>query len=55
MTIREYIENRPSTAYHKKIRVLKANTHKNCGEWLQNENAIIKDIKITTKIIFIFI
>lgn len=54
-TVREYIENRPTELYGKKIRVLDVTTHKNLGEWLRNADKKIKDIKITEKIIFIFV
>ena len=55
MTVKEYIENRPFKLYGKKIRVLSAGTHKNMGDWLKYANATIKEVKITSKIIFIFI
>ena len=55
MTVREYIENRPTELYGKKIRVLDNKSHRNLGEWLHNADKPIKDIKITTKIIFIFV
>ena len=55
MTVKEYIENRPFKTYGKKIRILSAKTHRNCGGWIENEKKKIKDIKITSKIIFIFI
>ena len=56
MTVREYIENRPTELYGKKIRILDNKSHRNLGEWLYNNaNKPIKDIKITTKIIFIFV
>ena len=55
MTVREYIENRPTNLYGKKIRILDAGTHKNCGGWVTCSNRIVKDVKITTKYIFIYV
>ena len=54
-TVRDYLENRKSTTYNKKIRILDNVSKKYLGEWIEFSEAIIKSIKITTKIIFIFI
>ena len=55
MTIKEYIETRPTAVYGKKIRVLNAITKKYMGEWFEYPNAFVNGVKVTTKYIFIFI
>ena len=50
-TIRSYLENRNPSTYGKKIIILKGG--KNCGTVLENLNAEIISVKVTTKWIFI--
>ena len=54
MTIREYVETRTPELYGKKIRILDLQK-KYMGTWLENDSAIVRYVKITTKYIFIFI
>lgn len=53
--VRDYVENRNTMSYGKKIRILDSVSHKYLGDWITFSEAIIKSIKVTTKIIFIFI
>ena len=55
MTIHEYMETREKDTYGKRIRILDQKTHKSYGPWWENPHAIIKEIKVTAKYIFIFI
>lgn len=54
MTVKEYVFTRPKDTYGKHIRVLDQNK-KSCGEWWKNSNEKVTDVKITSKMIFIFI
>lgn len=55
MTVKEYLDTRSQTTYKKQIRILDASTKKYLGTWILYPNAEIQSLKITTKIIFIFI
>ncbi len=55
MTVKEYLENRPSTEYNKHIRILSATTKKSLGAWTEFANCQVVSVKVTTKIIFIFV
>ena len=54
-TVKDYLENRIYATYGKKIRILDKVSKKYLGKWIDFSEAIIKEIKITKKIIFIFI
>ena len=54
MTVREYVYTRPKEIYGKPIRILDSN-HKYIGQWWLFPDYIIKEVKVTTKYIFIFI
>jgi len=53
--VRDYVENRNTMSYGKKIRILDSVSHRYLGDWVAFSEAIIKKIKVTSKIIFIFI
>jgi len=55
MTVKEYLDTRAKTTYKKQIRILSVSTKRYLGTWVLYPNAEIQSIKITTKIIFIFI
>ena len=55
MTVFEYLTNRPEGTYGKKIHVLDKISHKNLGKWLDNRDKEVYDIKVTSKILFIFV
>lgn len=55
MTVYEYVINRSESTYGKKIHVLDRVSHKNLGKWLDNKDKEVYDIKVTSKILFIFI
>jgi len=54
MTVKDYVYDRPKTLYGRPIRILNSN-HKYLGQWWMFSDSEIKEIKITTKYIFIFI
>lgn len=55
MTVKEYLDTRAKTTYKKQIRILSASTKRYLGIWTLYPNAKIQSLKVTTKIIFIFI
>ena len=55
MTVKEYLDTRSKTTYKKQIRILDALTKKYIGAWNDYPTAKIYAVKVTTKIIFIFI
>ena len=56
MTVRQYIENRPTATYSKHFRVISKKNNRNYSRvWLEVEEEPIVEIKITEKYIFIFI
>lgn len=55
MTVKEYLDARPQTAYKKHIRILNAITKKYLGTWDMYATSYVVAAKVTTKIIFIFI
>ena len=55
ITVEYYLTNRNKATYYKQIRILDNSTHKNCGNWWENANKPIKNVKITQKYLFIFI
>ena len=54
MTIREYVYTRPKEIYGRPIRVLDKN-HKYIGQWWLFPDYEVKEVKVTTKYIFIFV
>lgn len=55
MTLKEYLDNRNSATYNKKIRILNQKTRKNCGNCVNNFNSAVVSTKVTEKYLFIFI
>ena len=55
MTIKFFLENRPSSIRGKKIRVLNSRTKKYIGHATMYLDREIKSYKVTTKYIFIYI
>lgn len=55
LTVGRYVENRDKMSYNKQIRILDHRTHENLGNWMSNIDAVVKDVKITAKYVFIFI
>lgn len=55
LTVKNYIEKRASQSYGKTIRILDAKTHASRGSWFNNQEAIVKEVKITSRVLFIFI
>ena len=55
LTVGRYIEDRNKISYNKQIRILDHRTHENLGNWMSNADAVVKDVKITTKTLFIFV
>ena len=57
MTVKQYVEIRPIAIYGKKIRVIEKlpDGFQRSGMWYEYQTRIIKDVKITSKWIFIFL
>lgn len=57
MTVKDYVMQRPIAIYGKKIRVIEKlpDGTQRTGVWYEYSTRIIKDIKVTSKWIFIFI
>lgn len=55
LTVKEYLDRRSSDRYNKSIRILDKDTKKNCGNWLDNADRIVYNVKVTSKVLFIFI
>ena len=55
MNVIEYIRHRSESTYGKRIRILDNYTHRSLGPWTCNADRDIMDIKVTEKIIFIFV
>ena len=56
MTVSEFLEGRNVKINdRKKIRILDHATHKSYGTWWENPHALIKEVKATSKYLFIFI
>lgn len=57
MTVYEYITHRPAAVYGKRIRVIERlpDGFQRSGMWYEYKDRIIKDVKITSKWIFIFV
>lgn len=57
MTVYDYVVNRPRAIYGKKIRVIErlSDGFQKSGVWYDYKDRLVKDVKITTKWIFIFV
>ena len=55
MTLKEYLDSRTSATYGRKLRILDTATRKNCGNCVNNFNALVVNIKQTEKYLFIFV
>lgn len=55
LTVERYLAIRDSKTFHKQLRILDSKTHKNCGEWWDNKDKVVKAVKITSKFLFIFV
>ena len=57
MTVKDYVMQRPIAIYGKRIRVIEKlpDGTQRTGVWHEYSTRIIKDIKVTSKWIFIFI
>ena len=55
VTVKELMEARPKKSYNKKVRVLDYTSNAYLGQWFENEDKIVKDFKITSKYIFIWV
>ena len=54
MTVREYIEQRAAGVYGKHLRIIKEGVS-NPLPWYYYQNEIVKNVKVTSKYIFIYI
>jgi hypothetical protein len=55
MTVKQYLENRSSATYGKKVRVIDLRDNKNTGDWTLYAERPIFRVNVTTKYIFIYI
>lgn len=57
ITILQFIENRPSKTFGKKVCIVDNVTHKGLGHWYDNDNPykIIKGMKMNSKYLFIYV
>lgn len=57
MTVKDYVMQRPIAIYGKKIRVIEKSPDgtQKTGMWYEYQTRIIKDVKITSKWIFVFV
>lgn len=51
LTVRQYVERRSIERYGRTIRVIGSNS----PQWLDNADAIVKNVKVTEKYVMIFI
>lgn len=51
LTVRQYVERRSIERYGRTIRVIGSNS----PQWLDNADAIVKNVKVTEKYVIIFI
>ena len=57
MTVGDFIETREAETWGKKIRVVDNRTHEEVGKWYDNKviNRHVKNLKVTKKVLFIFV
>ena len=57
ITVLEFIQNRPSKTFGKKIFIVNNITHKGMGKWFDDDNPhrVIKNMKMNDKYLFIYV
>lgn len=55
ITVLQFIENRPAKTFGKKVFILDWVTCKGIGKWYDNSDRVIKDMKMNSKYLFIYV
>lgn len=57
LTVKTYLDKRDISTYGKKIRVVESGSNRSLGAWYEHNNALkeVKEVKITTRVIFIYV